>query len=67
MAEKKRRKSAGQERKPFLLRLSPELMEDLKIWSNHEFRSLNGHIEFLLQNAVNQRKRRDSAAEAEGQ
>ncbi len=62
MAEQKRRrggagKGDGGERKPFLLRLSPTLMEEMKIWSNQEFRSLNGQIEFLLQRAVNQRKR----------
>ena len=68
MAEQKRRrgrtgKGDGGGRKPFLLRLSPELMEEMKIWSNQEFRSLNGQIEFLLQNAVNQRKRKGSTTE----
>ena len=66
MVEKKRRRSGagkGNERKPFLLRVSPNLMEELKIWSNQEFRSLNGQIEFLLQNAVNQRKRKDRSPE----
>lgn len=43
------------ERKPFLLRLSPELMEDLRIWAVHDLRSLNGHIEFLLREAVRRR------------
>lgn len=62
MAEQRRRrggagKGGGSERKTFLLRLSPELMEEMKIWSNQEFRSLNGQIEFLLQSAVNRRKR----------
>ena len=70
MVEKKRRRSGvgkgkgdGNERKPFLLRVSPNLMEELKIWSNQEFRSLNGQIEFLLQNALNQRKRKDRSPE----
>jgi len=44
------------ERKPFLLRLPPELMEDLRSWANHDLRSLNGHIEFLLREAVKKRK-----------
>ena len=70
MVEKKRRRSGvgkgkGNERKPFLLRVSPNLMEELKIWSTQEFRSLNGQIEFLLQNAVNQRKRKDRSTEDE--
>jgi hypothetical protein len=59
--QKRRRGGAGKggsgDRKTFLLRLSPELMEEMKIWSNQEFRSLNGQIEFLLQSAINQRKR----------
>lgn len=70
MVEKKRRRSGagkgkgdGNERKPFLLRVSPNLMAELKIWSNQEFRSLNGQIEFLLQNAVNQRKRKGRSRE----
>ncbi len=61
MAEQKRRRGGtgkgGGERKSFLLRLSPDLMTEMKIWSNQEFRSLNGQIEFLLQSAVNRRKR----------
>ena len=44
------------ERRPFLLRISPELMEDLRIWAGQELRSLNGHIEWLLREAVKQRK-----------
>ena len=44
------------ERKPFLLRLSPELMAELKSWAGHEFRSVNGHIEYLLREAVKRRK-----------
>jgi len=47
---------ADKERKPFLLRLPPELMEALRSWANHDLRSLNGHIEFLLREAVKKRK-----------
>jgi len=43
-------------RKPFLLRLSPDLMEELKGWSAQEFRSVNAHIEYLLREAVKKRK-----------
>jgi hypothetical protein len=45
-----------QERKPFLLRLPPELMEELRIWANQDLRSLNAHIEYLLREAVKRRK-----------
>lgn len=40
------------ERKRFLLRLSPELHEALEKWAADELRSVNGQIEFLLQDAV---------------
>jgi hypothetical protein len=43
------------EKRPFLLRISPELMEELRTWASQELRSLNGHIEWLLREAVKQR------------
>jgi hypothetical protein len=43
------------ERKPFLLRLPPELMEELRKWAGQDLRSLNGHIEYLLREAVKKR------------
>ena len=43
------------ERKPFLLRLPPELFEDLRAWSAQDLRSLNAHIEYLLREAVKRR------------
>ena len=46
-----------QERKPFLLRLSPDLMDELRRWANQDLRSLNAHIEFLLRDAVTKRRR----------
>jgi hypothetical protein len=45
-------------RKPFLLRISPSLMDELRSWAAHDLRSLNGHIEFLLREAVRVRKGR---------
>ena len=44
-------------RKAFPLRLSPQLYEELQRWAAAEFRSVNGQIEFLLQDAVNRRRR----------
>ncbi|MBM3990027.1 MAG: hypothetical protein FJ298_03360 [Planctomycetes bacterium] len=32
-------------------------MEDLRRWANQDLRSLNSHIEFLLRDAVNRRRR----------
>jgi hypothetical protein len=43
-------------RKAFQLRIQPELWEELNRWAGDEFRSLNGHIEFLLRRAVVQRR-----------
>jgi hypothetical protein len=44
-------------RKSFLLRISPELYEALEAWAQHEFRSVNGQIEFVLKEAVRKRGR----------
>jgi len=40
------------ERKPFLLRISPELHAALQKWADDELRSLNGQIEYLLRSAL---------------
>ena len=48
------------ERKPFLLRLPPELHDELRAWADQELRSLNGQIEYLLREAV--KRRRSSGA-----
>jgi hypothetical protein len=45
-------------RKPFLLRISPELYEALDAWAQQELRSVNGQIEFLLKEAVRKRGRK---------
>ena len=49
----------GGERKAFLLRLPPDLHAELRSWASTEIRSLNGHIEFLLREAI--RRRRDGS------
>jgi hypothetical protein len=40
------------ERKPFLLRLDPELYRAVRLWADDELRSVNGQIEFLLREAI---------------
>lgn len=42
-------------RRAFLLRLSPDLLTELRAWANQDLRSLNAHIEFLLREAVRRR------------
>jgi len=46
-------------RKAFLVRLPPALLEELRGWAAQEVRSLNGHIEYLLRDAVRRRRGRD--------
>ena len=46
------------ERKSLLLRIRPELWEELNRWAAEEFRSVNGQIEFLLQRASDERSGR---------
>lgn len=41
-------------RKAFLLRIDPALYEALERWASDELRSVNGHIEYLLGQAVRQ-------------
>ena len=51
------------QRKKFLLRISPTLWEELNRWATQDFRSVNGQIEFLLQRAVDQRRKRQPKPE----
>jgi hypothetical protein len=44
-------------RKSFLLRISPDLYEALEAWAQQELRSVNGQIEYVLQDAVRRRGR----------
>ena len=61
MVAKDKARPEPEDRKPFLLRLPPDLMEALRGWAAQELRSLNGHIEFLLRDAVKRRTGGDSA------
>ena len=47
------------ERKQFLLRIDPALWSDLESWAADELRSVNGQIEYVLREAVRQRKIRE--------
>ncbi|MBW4085332.1 toxin-antitoxin system HicB family antitoxin [Paenibacillus sp. S150] len=52
-------------KKSFPLRIDPELHEALERWAAEEFRSVNGHIEYLLRDSLKragrlpERKRRE--------
>lgn len=45
------------EKKQILLRLSSSLWEELAAWAEDDFRSINGQIEYLLNESVKQRKK----------
>ena len=40
------------DRKAFLLRVDPALLEAMQRWANDDLRSLNGQIEFVLRRAL---------------
>jgi hypothetical protein len=44
------------ERKPFLLRIDPQIWAELEAWAQDELRSVNGQIEYILRQAVQKRK-----------
>ncbi len=44
-------------KRSFLLRLPPELWEELKRWADDELRSVNAQIEYILREAVRKRRR----------
>ncbi len=53
------------ERKPFLLRIDPVLWAELEGWAQAELRSVNGQIEYILRQAVEKRKRGNTATETQ--
>jgi hypothetical protein len=45
------------DRKAFLLRVDPALLEAVQRWANDDLRSLNAQIEFLLRKALQEARR----------
>jgi hypothetical protein len=43
-------------KRSFLLRLSPELWDELKRWADDELRSVNAQIEYVLRDALRRRR-----------
>jgi hypothetical protein len=57
------------ERKAFLLRIDPAVLEALQAWADDELRSLNGQIEFVLRGVLQEEGRwrsRPSSAKGAG-
>ncbi|UFH53849.1 ribbon-helix-helix domain-containing protein [Spirosoma sp. KNUC1025] len=50
------------EKKAFVLRIQPETLKELERWAQEEFRSVNGQIEFLLNDALRKRRKHSSSA-----
>lgn len=50
------------ERKAFLLRVDPAVLEAMQRWANDDLRSLNGQIEFVLRRALEEAGRSKSAS-----
>jgi hypothetical protein len=47
---------SSEQRKPFLLRIPPELLKELEKWAADDLRSVNAQMEFVLRQAVSKRK-----------
>jgi hypothetical protein len=45
------------ERKAFLLRIDPKVLEVLQRWADDDLRSLNGQIEFVLRRTLREQGR----------
>ena len=45
------------EKKAFVLRVNPDMLKEIEAWAECEFRSTNGQIEYLLQQALLARKK----------
>ena len=56
---------ASEDRKAFLLRIDAKLWAELEAWAGDELRSVNGQIEFLLRQAVQQRRHRQAGGKTD--
>lgn len=52
------------ERKPFLLRIDPAVLDALQKWASDDLRSLNAQIEFVLRRSLQQEGRAPDAKRA---
>jgi hypothetical protein len=54
------------ERKPFLLRIDPAVLEALQKWAADDLRSLNAQIEFVLRDALTKAGREPKPKKSSG-
>ncbi len=45
------------DKKAFVLRINPALLKEIEQWAASEFRSTNGQIEYLLNEAIKSKKK----------
>jgi hypothetical protein len=48
--------TVAEQRKPFLLRVPPDLWKEIEKWAADDLRSVNAQIEFILRQAMARRK-----------
>lgn len=53
------------QKKPFVLRLDPELLKAVEKWGADEFRSTNGQIEWIIHKALREAGRLKSKGKTE--
>lgn len=58
LKKEKKIKEKEKAKKQVLLRLAPSLWNELAAWAEEDFRSINGQIEFLLTEAVRNKKKK---------
>jgi hypothetical protein len=55
------------DRKAFLLRIDPKLLEAMQRWADDDLRSLNAQIEFVLREALRRQGRLPQVGDKAGQ
>ena len=57
LKKEKALKEKEKEKKQVLLRLAPSLWDEISAWAEDDFRSINAQIEYLLTEAVRNRRK----------
>jgi hypothetical protein len=57
----------SEDRKAFLLRIDAKLWAEIEAWAADDLRSVNGQIEYLLRQIVQQRRRRGGESGGSGE
>jgi len=53
------------DKKAFVLRINPDVLKEIEQWAGDEFRSTNGQIEYLLNEALKLKRKRRSHKSSE--